>query len=214
MSFEVKICGITSPEAIAAAANAGADAVGFVFAESPRQIGLERARELARLCPPSLARVAVFHHPSPDEVALVLESVDIDWVQSDVQDHAIIAAVLADIPFRPVYRDTPDLHETLAAGERRAVNTHSVLVEGPRSGSGQTPDWRRIAELPRSLRIILAGGLTPQNVGDAIRAVRPVGVDTSSGVESAPGVKDPAKITAFVNAARAAHAALNHGEHR
>jgi phosphoribosylanthranilate isomerase len=204
VTFEIKICGITTPDGVAAAAEAGATAIGLVFAESVRQVGIAKATELVRLCPEGIVRVAVFRHPGPDEVAMVLDSMPIDCVQTDAGDYPRIAGVLQGTPFRPVYRDGPELSADVEAGGRLGLNNDGILVEGPRSGSGVAPDWKRIARLSRSLRIILAGGLTPQNVGEAIRIVQPAGVDASSGVESSPGIKDPAKIAAFVRVAREA----------
>jgi phosphoribosylanthranilate isomerase len=211
VKLEVKICGITTPEALEAAAAAGADAIGLVFADSPRRVDIQQARQVTHQAPPGLAIVAVFCHPHPDTVARVLDELPIAWVQSDAQDHEVIAPLLAraGTPFRPVYRDGPDLRQRIDRGTQRGLNSGPILVEGPRSGSGIIPDWQRIAALhddppaPPPLRVVLAGGLSPANIAAAIREVRPVGVDTSSGVESAPGVKDPALIRAFIVAARA-----------
>jgi phosphoribosylanthranilate isomerase len=216
-AFEIKICGITTQEALEAAAAAGADAIGLVFAESPRQIGLGAARELARACPPDIACIAVFRHPAPDEVALVLDNIDIDAVQSDASDYDAIEPILVGTPFRAVYRDSPDLasHLADAAAQRIITPDDIILIEGPRSGSGTAPDWQRIAAATAGLvhppRILLAGGLNADNIAEAVRAVRPAGVDTSSGVESFLGIKDAEKIRAFITAARAAYESLQTG---
>jgi phosphoribosylanthranilate isomerase len=202
MTPEIKICGITTAEALRAAAEAGATAIGLVFADSIRRIDIPAAAALARLAPPALTKVAVFRHPSPDLVARVLAEVEIDRIQSDADDYPAIKNVLGNTPFLPVYRDSPDLAAHVAA----AAPTGPILIEGPLSGAGRTPDWSRIAAIPHPK--ILAGGLSPANVAAAIAQVRPVGVDVSSGVESAPGIKDPALIHAFIAAARAAFAAV------
>jgi phosphoribosylanthranilate isomerase len=215
--FEIKICGITTPEALDACAEAGTDAIGLVFAESPRQIGLERAREITRACPPHIACIAVFRHPAPCEVARVLDNIDIDAVQSDASDYDAIEPILLGTPFRAVYRDSPDLASQLAdaAAQRIITPDDTILIEGPRSGSGTAPDWPRIAAATAALahppRILLAGGLNPGNIDEAVRVVRPAGVDTSSGVESSPGMKDATKIRAFITAARGAYDSLQTG---
>jgi phosphoribosylanthranilate isomerase len=205
MIFEIKICGITTLDGLRAAEDAGATAVGFVFADSVRRIDISAAARLAQ-SRTRLVRVAVFRHPAPELVARVLSEVQIDRVQSDAQDFVQMAQVLGGTPFLPVYRDGPDLAQRIQQGP--VLNAKPILVEGPTSGSGLTPDWSRIAAV-NGVDVILAGGLTPANVAQAISAVRPVGVDVSSGVESAAGVKDPAMIRAFVNAARAAFAELS-----
>ncbi len=213
MRLEIKICGITTPEGLEAAADAGADAIGLVFAESVRRLDLARARELARLAPAGLGVIAVFRHPRAQEVHRVVQEVAVTAVQTDAEDYESIAGALGGAAFRPVYRDGPLLAQQVAVGGRLGLNRSMVLVEGPRSGSGVMPDWRRIAAAAGGLRVALAGGLTAANVADAIAAISPAGVDVSSGVESAPGVKDPARIRAFVSAARsAAAAALREGQ--
>lgn len=191
----VKICGMTSADAIEAAATAGADAVGFVFAKSPRQVSPGDARMLAMKLPARVLKVAVFRHPEPALVAEVLETLEPDWLQTDAADFAAL-----ELPTTcralPVYRSGH------APGAAEAPSR--LIFEGPVSGSGRTADWREARELAARTELILAGGLGPENVEDAIRTVRPWGVDVSSGVECAPGRKDPAKIAEFVARARRA----------
>ena len=208
MTRDIKICGITTREALLAAVEAGATMVGFVFSDSPRRVSIDLAAELARAARPGLTRVAVFRHPTPTLVSDVLASVAIDLVQSDAEDFRAIRDALGQTRFLPVYRDSEGLAERLAAGDAAGLNDARVLIEGPKSGSGFTPDWGRIAGTGRR-DVILAGGLSPVNVGDAIRAVHPVGVDASSGLERSPGAKDPSLVRAFVLAARAAFAHLD-----
>jgi phosphoribosylanthranilate isomerase len=208
MIHHIKICGITTHEALLAAAEAGATMVGFVFTESPRRVPADHAATLAHAAPRGLARVAVFRHPSPSLVSDVITRVPIDLVQSDAGDFPAIKDALHGTPFLPVYRDGEGLTASVAAGEAAGLNGDRVLIEGPKSGSGLTPDWGRIAALGNR-RVILAGGLCPGNIARAIDAVRPVGVDASSGVEHSPGVKDPALIRAFVHAARGAFERLD-----
>ena len=190
----VKICGITTVDALDAAADAGADAVGFVFAPSPRQIAPRDARALAAGLPKHVLKVAVFKHPEPALVADVLETLEPDWVQTDAGDFAAF-----ELPETcralPVYRN--------GAAPTEAIPPR-LLFEGPVSGSGRTADWREARELAARAELILAGGLGIDNVADAIRAVRPWGVDVSSGVERERGKKDPNKIAGFVARVRAA----------
>jgi phosphoribosylanthranilate isomerase len=189
----VKICGINSPAAAAAAVAAGADALGFVFAPSPREVSPERALELCRAVPRGVVRVAVMHHPAPERWRRVLEVFAPDWVQTDAEDFA--AMELGEgCAALPVYRGGAALPQQLPP---------RLLFEGAVSGSGTTADWDGAAELATRAQLILAGGLDAGNVSDAIRHVHPWGVDVSSGVESERGTKDPQKIKEFVARARA-----------
>jgi len=198
----VKICGLKTELAVQAAVAAGADAVGFVFAESPRRVTPELAAELARNVPSGVARVAVMLRPSADEWAAVRDVFCPDWLQTDAEDFSLL-----DIPDSvgrlPVYRDKNTTDFELAAIDW----PEHVLFEGARSGVGLQPNWEHAAQVARKTCVVLAGGLDPDNVREAIIQVRPWAVDVSSGVESAPGVKDPGKIAAFVKAAKNAEGA-------
>jgi phosphoribosylanthranilate isomerase len=189
----IKVCGITTAEAVTAAAEAGADAVGFVFAPSPRRITPTRAAELALPVRQKLTCVAVMQHPAQSEVDEVVREFHPHLLQTDIEDFPRL-----HLPQR-VSR-LPVLRAARAAGGYPP----RLLYEGARSGSGEVSDWQQAADIARHTRLVLAGGLHPGNVADAIRVVRPFGVDASSGLESRPGVKDTGKITAFVRAARAA----------
>jgi phosphoribosylanthranilate isomerase len=193
MSMFVKICGLTSPEGVAAAVKAGADAAGFVFSPSPRQVTPARARQLAAALPAGMLRVAVFRHPPPGWIAQVLEEFPADWVQSDAAD--LPGVDLGGADALPVFRSGAPLPPHLP---------ELLLFEGPDSGAGRVADWEAAADVAARTRVILAGGLNPANLGAALARVRPWGVDVSSGVESSPGVKDPALVAAFVAAARRA----------
>jgi len=190
----IKICGMTTPEAVQAALDCGVDAIGFVFAASVRQVSPQRARELAAPARHRVACVAVTRHPQPPAIAAILREFKPDILQTDIEDLDML-----DLPrtlsVLPVMRPTSQPACALPA---------RVLFEGPVSGSGQTTDWQEAAAMARRTQVILAGGLNPANVADAIRHVRPFGVDVSSGVEQAPGIKNPGKIEQFVAAARAA----------
>jgi len=191
----VKICGITTEEAVEAAVAAGADALGFVFADSVRQVSPERAAELSASLPSTTARVAVMLHPSPAYWNVVRDVFQPNWLQTDAGDFASLE-VPENIGRLPVYRDNVDLE--LDSDDW----PEHLLFEGKRSGAGEQADWDRAAAIARCSCVLLAGGLTPENVTEAITRVHPWGVDVSSGVESGPGVKDPQKIKAFISAAK------------
>lgn len=193
----IKICGLTTPEAVAAAVAAGADALGFVFAESPRRVSVAQAVALARRIPPTVARVAVFRHP---------EERLLHQVMAELKPHRIQAEATCRLaaPLLPVFRMGADGIPGFEAFVRHHQPRRPLaLVEGPASGSGVAVDWERLRGPARQVRLILAGGLDPANVAAAIRTVRPCAVDVSSGVESRPGVKDPHRIEAFVAAVQA-----------
>lgn len=191
----IKICGLTTPEGVAAALEQRVDAVGFVFhAASPRNVTPERALELARDVPRDVLRIAVTMHPTQalvDEIAAVFRP---DALQSDVQDFEMLRLPWG-MAALPVLR---------SGGARPAEWPDRFLYEGVRSGTGTKADWDEARRLATTGQLVLAGGLSPANVAQAVAAVRPFGVDVSSGVEREPGVKDPARIREFVRAARAA----------
>lgn len=194
MSLFVKICGISDLATARTACDAGADAIGFVFAPSPRQVTPQMAVSISGELPPGVLRVAVFRRPEPADIEAVLSSFTPDLVQAD-HDRLIGLDAAETLP---VYR----------AGEDDAPEGGRFLFEGPVSGSGQLVDLDRAVGMARLGQMILAGGLRPDNVGHVITRVRPHGVDVSSGVESSPGVKDSALIRSFVAAARAAEERL------
>jgi phosphoribosylanthranilate isomerase len=199
MSILVKICGLTSPEGVHAAVDAGANAVGFVFAESVRKIDPPTAARLAAEIPPGVVKVAVMRHPSQARVDEVIEHLQPEFLQTDAEDFDQISLAGPCRPL-PVFR----------AGRPRPDRLPGLLLfEGPVSGSGEVADWRQARALADQTRTVLAGGLRPGNVGAAIRAVRPYGVDVSSGVESMPGVKTPSLIREFIGAVREAEKQLN-----
>lgn len=192
----VKICGLTTGDAVAAAVAAGADAIGFVFAASPREVTPERAVELCAHVPPHVIRVAVLRHPARELWARVCAVFTPDWLQTDAEDFAALE-VPAGAAALPVYREGGALPP---AGADRPAR---LLFEGAASGTGRTADWDQAERLARAAPLILAGGLAAHNVADAIRRVRPWGVDVSSGVERRRGEKDPKLIEAFVARVRA-----------
>jgi phosphoribosylanthranilate isomerase len=194
----IKICGLTSADAVAAAAEAKVDAIGFVFAPSPRQVTPGQAAQLAALAPPGILRIAVSQHPLQMKVDEICRSMKPDYFQTDVEDLRELR-IPPPVKLLPVVRFGRKTPHPLPA---------RMLFEGPTSGIGELADWGRAAELARQTELILAGGLSVSNVAEAIAAVRPFGVDVSSGVEATPGIKDPDKILEFVRAVRAAAARL------
>ena len=195
MSLLVEICGLRKADDVKAAVSAGADAVGFVFAESVRRISPADARKLTQYLPKRVRRVAVMRHPAQSEWQEVLDTFAPDVLQTDLEDFESL-----DVPDSverwPVIREG---YEGID-GKLPAV----FLYEGRRSGAGQTVDWPSAAAIATRGRMILAGGLGVDNIATAIRTVHPYGVDVSSGVESRPGRKDPGLIQLFIKAARAA----------
>jgi phosphoribosylanthranilate isomerase len=197
----VKVCGITSEEDALVAVAMGADAVGFVFAPSPRQIATQRAGEIARRLPAEIVTVGVFRDETRQRVVDVAHQAHLRAVQLHGRESA------ADCHW--VHQRVPLLIRAFAAGDRRLddadeYGADAILIDSATPGSGEVFDWSLAEGAPSNRRIILAGGLTSANVADAIRVVRPWGVDVSSGVESRPGRKDASKIRAFVEAAKAA----------
>lgn len=190
----IKICGMTHPEAVQAALAAGADAIGFVFADSQRRVTAAQARELAAPARGRALCVAVTQHPAPALLKEILAVFVPDILQTDAADFAGLD-LPAGLVRLPVLR---------AGGAFMTIPAGRVLFEGPSSGSGRVSDWTQARELALRHELVLAGGLNPGNVAAAIRVVQPAGVDVSSGVEDAPGIKNAAKIAAFVAAARAA----------
>ena len=175
MRIFVKICGLSTPRAVSAAVNAGADAIGFVFAESPRQVTPKRAKQLCAAVSPVIIRVAVMRQPLATEWQGVADEFKPDWLQTDAGDFVRLD-VAGHIGRLPVYRDT----SALDAGILPAVEP--MLFEAANSGEGALANWQQAAVLASGRQLILAGGLTPDNVGEAIATVRPYGVDVSSGV--------------------------------
>lgn len=187
----IKICGLTTRETVSAAVDAGADAIGFVFAESRRRISPEQAAEITRHAPKNVLKVAVLRHPAQalvDEVCRVFQP---DVLQTDAADLALLR-ITNGVSVLPVWRD----------GESPSVLPARMLYEGKLSGAGTTADWGAARALALKTQVVLAGGLNVTNIAEALRVVRPFGVDVSSGVESAPGVKDPHKIEEFIRAVR------------
>ena len=197
----IKICGLTRKEDLLNAIEAGADAVGLVFYKpSSRYVNLAKARELARWVPPSVCLVGLFVNAPVEEVKQVLNAVPLDLLQFHGDEAFETEAYCKqfDRPYLKAARMAPglDLLEYAARYPSAQALLLDAFVEGY-GGGGKTFDWSLI---PKSLPlpIVLSGGLNPDNVMEAVRVVRPAGVDVSSGVEQSKGIKDAAKITAFI----------------
>ncbi len=205
VNVKVKICGVTRLEDALAAARLGADALGFNFwPGSRRYVAPEVAREIVRRLPPFVTAVGVLVDPSRDEALRAAARSGVQVLQLHGDEPPELCAALP-LPVVKALRVAGPA--SLAA--MAAYDVAGFLLDAPSpgyGGSGATFDWALAREAARSVRVILAGGLRPENVADAIRAVAPWGVDVASGVEASPGVKDEAKVAAFLRAAREASA--------
>lgn len=202
----IKVCGMTRPEDAEAAAAAGVDALGVVMAESPRQVSVKRAIEVFDAAGEEVARAAVFADQRFETVDVMCGRMRLDWAQlSGTEPPAYCLALPLPVIKTVHVGDREDVVAAEAAYKGPAVGLLlDSRVPGMAGGTGIAFDWSAVAPLPEGIRCMVAGGLAPDNVGEAIRALRPWAVDVSSGVESAPGIKDPALIRAFVAAVRAA----------
>lgn len=206
MRTRVKICGITRVEDAVAAARCGADAVGLVFfGDSPRAVTLEQARAIAAAVPPFVSIVGLFVDARPRELRAVLDAVPIDTLQFHGDESPELCAGF-DRRYIKVVRMREGVD--LGAYMTRYATAAGLLLDtyrpGVAGGTGSSFDWSRV---PRAAKkpIILAGGLTPDNVAEAVRLTRPYAVDVSGGVESAKGIKDAARIAAFIQSVHSAN---------
>ncbi len=205
MRTRIKICGITRPEDGVAVANAGGDAIGLVFyGPSPRHVTIAQAQAVVAALPPFVTVVGLFVNASDDEIRDVLDAVPLGLLQFHGDEPAGICGGY-DLPYIKALRMAPGLD--VAATVACYQDAQGILLDAYRSGvaggTGEIFDWQAV---PEGLKkpIILAGGLTPQNVSEAIAVVQPYAVDVSGGVETAKGIKDIKKISAFVAAVRGA----------
>jgi phosphoribosylanthranilate isomerase len=204
MSVKVKICGITNAEDAAVAAQAGADALGFVFFEkSPRHISIQQAAGISRGLPPAIVRVGVFVNPDEDLVLRAIGECALNVLQfhgEETPDYCLQFGLMSMKAFR--VRDAASLDQLLSyKTDAWLLDAYSPARYG---GTGESFNWNLASEARKwGKPIFLAGGLTPENVSMAITQARPYAVDVSSGVEVSPGKKDYAKVRAFVNAAKA-----------
>lgn len=206
----IKICGITTPDDAIAAADCGADAIGLVFyPASSRQVDSRRARKIVEALPPMVSAVGVFvDHPDPQALEDLALSIGIDTLQlhgnesadycSLIQRVKVIKAFRVDRSFQPSHMRTYECGTFL-------LDSRVATAPG---GTGEAFDWSLARGADRYGRIILAGGLRPDNISEAIRGVRPWGVDVSSGVEGEPGRKDVQKMQQFIRSVRRTDIAL------
>jgi len=216
MSLWVKICANTSVEDAMTAADAGADAAGFVFAPSPRRVTAEQAAVIVPYLPAALEKIGVFVEAPADKIAATVETAGLTGVQLHWDAPSELAANLR-ARFGPKLRILSVVHFDEAARERLAQlakeeNIDAILLDSKTAtafgGTGQSYDWESARQMlfggSKQFKLIAAGGLTPENVAEAIVTLHPWGVDVVSGVEAAPGRKDTAKVRAFIANARAA----------
>ena len=202
MTVRIKICGITSKEDALAAAQLGADALGFVFAASPRKVSAERAREIIKALPPFVKTVGVFVDEDPERVSSIAALCGLDILQlhgSESVDYCssfdrrVIKAVRMQSR-----EELKNLSKYVDVVDGLLLDTY---VPNKPGGTGITFNWKLAVEATGYGRIILAGGLNPENVAAAIKMVKPYAVDASSGLERSPGVKDHEKVAQFIKAA-------------
>ncbi|HEY9423906.1 MAG TPA: phosphoribosylanthranilate isomerase [Microterricola sp.] len=201
----VKICGLSEPVTLAAALEAGADAVGFVFAAgSPRTVDAATVRELVQAVPASLQTVGVFRRQPLDEVVQTARAAGVSTVQLHGGEPVTELDQLRELGFDTIRALSLDEYLSALASDPSGLRRHRLPIDAPIPGAGEPFDTGALLADPPHGQWLLAGGLHPGNVAALIAAARPAGVDVSSGVESSRGVKDAALIAAFVAAARAA----------
>jgi phosphoribosylanthranilate isomerase len=226
----IKICGTTSLADAQHAANSGASAVGFILAPSPRRVTVDQVRAIAPHLPRNVERYGVFVNASFEEIVTAVYEADLTGVQLHANDDPDLpsrlrahfsAADAATISILAVLAYSDDMEpqiQTIARYAARDGAIDALLIDSRspigHGGTGTRYDWQAAQQLFRrvapQLRLIAAGGLNPDNVGEAIRTLTPWGVDVATGVEAAPGRKDPARVAAFIRNARETFAQLNH----
>jgi phosphoribosylanthranilate isomerase len=213
----VKICGLSTPETLDAALSAGADLVGFVrFPKSPRHVSLDLGHRLSLQARRRAQRVVLLVNPEDEAIAQAVEAINPDLIQLHGSESPQRVAQIRSMVKRPVMKAVGIAEPAdLAALTPYAGGADRILLDAkpPRTadalpgGNGVSFDWRLLNGLDRKVSFMLSGGLNPDNVAEAIRLTRTKAVDVSSGVEVGPGLKDPARIEAFIRAARTAFAA-------
>lgn len=218
--FRVKICGITSVADAATVARAGADAVGLNFySESPRSVDVRQAQEISGALAKRVRRVGIFVNSAVAEVVRIFDQVGLDVIQLHGDEPPDMLASLSPRPVIRAFRCRDagfgPLIDYVGACRRSGCSLEAVLIDayqpGSYGGTGKVADWSRVPELMKELPdmpVILAGGLGPENVAEAILTARPSAVDTASGVELSPGRKDEELVRGFVDNASAAFAQL------
>lgn len=200
----IKICGITTADDALLATALGADAVGFILAPSRRQIVPPRVEEIVRRLPPDVLTVGVFRDEAPQRVIEIVNRCGLKAAQlSGRESMEETRLIRGSVP--AVIKAFPGGSPALSVADQYGADI--VMVDSDNPGSGQVFDWSLAEGAPGGIRLLMAGGLTPENVATAIAKVRPWGVDVATGVEMSPGRKDPARLRAFINAVREAEPA-------
>ena len=196
----VKICGITNEDDALLSVAMGADAVGFIFAPSTRQVAAQVVDDITRRLPPEILPVGVFRNDPPTLVVDTARRAGVKAVQLSGRETPAQTIEIAK-HFRWVIKAFGSDDENLPRADQ--YGTDMIMIDGPEPGSGKVFDWSLAGDAPDSLKLILAGGLTPENVGAAITEVKPWGVDVATGVEKAPGKKDALAVKRFIENAHA-----------
>jgi phosphoribosylanthranilate isomerase len=223
----IKICGTTSLDDARASLETGANALGFILTESPRQVTPQAAAAIIRELPTSVEKIGVVVNQTPESLKYLAETTGFTGFQLHGDEPPEqLPEFRRALGLRKIIK-TLHAHELLADPAKvEAYLTHSAAIDGflidsgspaARGGTGQTFDWNEMLPLVESVKehkpVIIAGGLTPDNVAEAIRLFDPCGIDVVSGVELSPGAKDPAKLRAFITTARAAANSISHPRH-
>lgn len=200
MSTFVKICGITNEADALLAVGLGADAVGMIFAPSPRQVSLATAGDIVRRLPPETMAIGVFRDEAPMRVVEIANQLGFRGVQlHGHESEADVSYVAERVPL--LIKALPATNPDITRFEDSAADL--LLVDGPSPGSGEVFDWRLAEGVANAHRLIVSGGLNADNVRGALEQIHPFGVDVATGVEMAPGVKDPRRLRDFIEAVRA-----------
>lgn len=200
MGVKVKICGITRPEDAVNACQSGVDAIGLVFYKpSPRNVSIEQAREIVQVLPPFVSVVALFVDADSSEIYSVLQNVEIDLIQFHGSESAEFCESFNKRYIKVIHmQEAVDLGASISQYPSSCGILLDTFQKELPGGTGRSFDWHLVPEYPGK-PLIIAGGLTPSNVGDAIKIVRPYAVDVSGGVELSKGIKDAGKIADFIN---------------
>ncbi len=200
----IKICGITNLEDALLAATLGADALGFIFAPSPRQINSAKAREIIKKIPPFISSVGVFVNEKPGKIKELVNECSLDYIQLHGEEPPEFCQSLFPQKIIKTFRikDEKSLEQVSSYFQVRAILL-DTFVKGKAGGTGITFNWQLAREAKKMGKpIILSGGLSPKNVREAIESAAPFAVDISSGIESHPGKKDRVKLAGFIKAVR------------
>jgi phosphoribosylanthranilate isomerase len=200
----VKVCGITNPEDARLATSSGADAIGLVFAESPRKLGAEQAREIAGALPDGVLKVGVFVNEEPEEVLRIAREVGLDYAQLHGDESPETVTILREGGVKVIKALRVRDDESLAAMDDYEADLFllDAWSEKARGGTGERFEWEMAKSLRGRGNILVSGGLTLENVREAIGFFEPYGVDASSSLEDAPGKKNAERVRRFVSAAK------------